>query len=408
MGLLPVLFTVFIDSLGFGLIMPLLGPLLLGSNSFVDGSFSIESRGWLYSLLIASYCLGQFFGSPILGTISDRLGRKKILSLTIVLGFLSYLAGLISVINFSIIGLFISRLLSGVASGNYAIAQSFVANASQPKDRAKTFGLLGMSWGVGFVVGPFIGGRFALNSFLGAWTGPFVIAAVLCLVNFLLVLIFLKDTATSQRKNEISFTTGFLHLKKAFNHPKLKVLFYVMFVFCFGWGFFTEFSPVFLIQKLSFSVEDIADFFAYVGFWIALSQGCLIRPLLKKFSSQFLLALGLIVFSILLTLTCFVKNSLQLFILVPFFAFFESLVYPSAASIISNLTPEDSQGEILGIYNSVQWAAIGLTPFFSGSFVVIYPFLTPIISSICMLLGFSILVWFWIKNRGNFLNETYY
>ena len=407
--LLPLLLTVFIDSLGFGLVMPLLAPLLMDpSSSFLSETTSIESRGWIFSFVIASYCIGQFFGSPILGAISDRLGRKKILMATIVFGFAGYVLGAISVGFFSVIGLFVARVMAGVAAGNYPIAQSYIADETEGKNKAKTFGLLGMAWGTGFVIGPYVGGKCVDESVcsLFNWSTPFWIAALLCLANLILVILFLKDSSFVPKIRKISLTAGFIDVKKAFQHPKLRVLFQVMFIFCFGWGFFIEFSPFFLIRKLNFSVGDIANFFALVGLWVAVCQGILIRPLLKRFSSQALLACALLGFSVLLFATSFVKTSFQIFMFLPFLAFVESLIFPSASSMISNHTPKENQGEILGIYNSLQWAAIGITPLFSGSFIIKFPSLPFTVSSFCMFLAFSVFVWFWMRSKEKFLSDT--
>lgn len=409
MRLLPLLLTVFIDSLGFGLVMPLLAPLLMdASSSFLAESVSLEARGWIFSFLIASYCIGQFFGSPVLGAISDRLGRKKILLSTVVLAFLGYVLGAISIGLFSLVGLFIARLMAGVAAGNYAIAQSYVADETDGKSKAKNFGLLGMAWGTGFIIGPYVGGRCVDSSVcsLFSWQTPFLIAALLCLMNAVLVIFYMKDSSFVPKMRKISLTAGFVDVKKAFAHPRLRTLFQVMFIFCFGWGFFTEFCPIFLIQKLAFEVGNIANFFALVGLCVAVSQGILIRPVLKYFSAQGILAVALLLFSLLLFGTSFVKTPSQLFIILPFLAFVESLIFPSAASLISNLTPKENQGEILGIYNSVQWAGIGITPLFSGSFITKFPHLPLTVSSFSMFLGFSVFVWFWSRSKEKFLSDT--
>lgn len=408
MRLFPLLLTVFIDSLGFGLVMPLMGPLVMDpSSSFLSESTTLESRGWIFSFLIASYCIGQFFGSPVLGALSDRMGRRKILLSTVVLGFVGYLIGAASVGLYSILGLFASRLFAGVSAGNYPIAQSYIADETDGKNKAKNFGLLGMAWGTGFVIGPYVGGKCIDSNICGlfTWSTPFFIAAALCFLNIFLVILFLKDSSFVPKMRKISLTAGFVDVKKAFQHPKLRTLFQVMFIFCFGWGFFIEFSPLFLIQKLNFTVGGIANFFALVGLWVALCQGILIRPLLKRFSSQILLASALLGFSLLLFATSFVKTSFQVFLFLPFLAFVESLIFPSAASLISNLTSKENQGEILGIYNSVQWAAIGITPLFSGSFITKFPSLPFTVSSFCMFLGFSVFVWFWARSKEKFLSD---
>jgi hypothetical protein len=129
-----------------------------------------------------------------------------------------------------------------------------------------------MSWGVGFVVGPAIGGRFALSPFFSAWTGPFDHRLLPMYGKLHFGPFLFKGYPHAKKRDKISLKTGFVEVKKAFSHPRLKALFYVMFIFCFGWGFFTEFCPVFLLQKLSFSIEGIADFFTFVGLWMALSQ----------------------------------------------------------------------------------------------------------------------------------------
>ncbi|NDD58304.1 MAG: MFS transporter [Chlamydiae bacterium] len=392
MKFLPLLFTVFIDTLGFGLVMPMLGPLILEASAMMSSEISQEMRGWSYSLLIAFFCLGQFFGSPILGAISDRIGRKKIIVSTIILALFSYLIGIFSLLKANIFLFFLSRLLAGVAAGNYPIAQSYIADETKEEDKVKNFGLLGMSWGLGFILGPWIGGKCSV--FFGSgntsWTGPFILAGSLCVINLSMVVIFVRESVFAPNRKKISFFAGCQDLVKAFTHPNLKKIFLVMFLFCFGWGFFNEFTPIFLMDRLSFHVEDIGNFFACVGLWVAICQGYLIRPFAKRFSSQNLMMFSFLIFSILLAILCFIKNSFQLYFLLPFLAFFESAIYPSAASLISNISSKENQGEVLGVYNSVQWAAIGLSPFFSGSLIIKFPFLSPAIASFCMLLAFSV------------------
>jgi DHA1 family tetracycline resistance protein-like MFS transporter len=365
-------------------------------------------KGWGYSFLVASYCIGQFFGSPLLGALSDRLGRKKILIFTLLLALIGYLLGALSICILSFFGLLLSRILAGVAAGNFAIAQSYIADGTEEASRSQNFGLLGMAWGSGFVLGPFIGGRCVDSSicFLFSWATPFYIAGFLCALNIVLSIFFLKESAFIPRHTKISLTRGLIDVKKAFSHQRLKNLFKVMFIFSFGWGFFTEFSPVFLMARLGLKVDEISNFFAWVGLWIALCQGILIRPIIKRFSSSSVLTGSLLAFSLVLLCVLFVKNSFQLFAIVPLLAFVESLIYPSAASIISSLTPQDRQGEVLGIYNSVQWAAIGLTPLLSGALIMRFPLTPVLVASICMMLAFGIFSLFRLKGKENISEDV--
>lgn len=155
MRFLPLLLTVFIDSLGFGLVFPLLSPLILNNEAnFFNPDVSLGTKGWVFGVLVSCFCVGQFFGGPILGALSDRLGRKKILFASVWIALISYLLAGASILMGSLATLIIARVLSGLAGSNYPIAQSMVADACEEGDKTKNFGLIGMAWGVGFVLGP--------------------------------------------------------------------------------------------------------------------------------------------------------------------------------------------------------------------------------------------------------------
>jgi DHA1 family tetracycline resistance protein-like MFS transporter len=144
---------------------------------------------------------------------------------------------------------------------------------------------------------------------------------------------------------------------------------------------------------------QIANFYAYVGLWVALCQGILIRPFLKRFSSEKLLAYSLFGLGIALPLMLLSDQYGGLFLTLPFVALAESLIQPTASALVSDLTPAESQGEMLGIHNSIQWAAIGIAPLFSGSFVALYPHLPITVSSCCMFVTGAIFLFFLKKSR---------
>ncbi len=388
MGILPLLFTVFIDSVGFGLVFPIFSAMIMDvDGGVVSPEMTLALRGLLFGFLICAYGIGQFFGGPLLGGLSDSLGRKKVLVGSMWVAFISYFSAGFGVIIHSLSILLIARFFAGVSAGSFSVAQSVISDVSTKESRTKNFALVGMAFWVGFVVGPFLGGKLAAYGY----TVPFGIAALLCLSNAVLLLFSLKESFPKEKPAKIRWFVGLSHLSKAFKVPSLRGLFTVMFVFCLGWGFFTEFSPIFLIQKLQFSIEQIANFYAWLGLWIALSQGVLIRPLLKRVSPEKLLRFGLIGMGLILPGVLFLNSLLKLFFIIPCIAFAQALTFPAAASLASGLAPPEEQGEILGIHNSVQWAAISIPPLFSGSLVALFPHLPISLSSICMILSFFIL-----------------
>jgi DHA1 family tetracycline resistance protein-like MFS transporter len=278
------------------------------------------------------------------------------------------------------------------------VAQTVVVDTSGETERTKNFGLLGMAWGTGFVIGPYLGGRFSDSSLCAIFTltTPFWIACFLCVVNIIFLLRKLEESLPTIQATKISLSTGIQQLKEAFSSEKLGAIFLVIFVFCIGWGFFTEFCPIFLIQKFHFTGAEIANFYASIGLWIALCQGLIIRPFLQRFSPRSLIIISLMGMGCILTIMCFINIKYFLYSLLPGLCFFEALLFPSTATIVSNCSDKGSEGQVLGIYNSVQWAAIGLTPLFSGSFVALNPYLPFIVGSIAM---FCALILF-IANNG--------
>lgn len=390
MRLFPILFTIFLDYMGFGLVFPIFSPLLLDpAEGILPADTSLAMRGLLVGLLISSYFLAQFFSSPILGGLSDRKGRKKILLYTLFIAFIGFLIGGAGIIYESITLLFLSRLLAGFAAGNYAVAQSVITDVCDEKEKSSSFGLINMAYGFGFIIGPFVGGKLS-DPLLSSWFNfatPFWFAALLCLLNLLWLMFWFKETLLVTQKSSINFFKGIQNLQKAFRIQSLRTIFLMMFFFSFGWGFFCEFAALFLIQRYQFGAAEIGNFYAFMGGLIALHQGLLIRPFVKRFPPAKLLQWGLLLMAISLPVILLIEEVSYLFWVMPVILFFEALIYPNASAIVSNLSSKENQGERLGIHQSVQSAAIALSPLFSGSLVALYPHLPITVGSIGALLA---------------------
>ena len=188
-SLLAIFLVVFIDLLGFGVVLPLLPYYAdrFGANAAVTG------------LLVASYAAAQFIATPILGRLSDRFGRRPILMLSIagnVLGF-----GLLALAN-NLWLLFAARILAGLTGGNISVAQAYITDVTAPKDRARGLGMIGAAFGLGFIIGPVTGGL--LNEVSPA--APALAAAGLSLLNLLMVGLWLPESLTADRRAELAET----------------------------------------------------------------------------------------------------------------------------------------------------------------------------------------------------------
>lgn len=364
-SILPIFFTVFIDLLGLGIIIPILPAVLLDPiGGMLPLSFSYNIRLLLYGFLIAAYPISQFFGAPIIGTLADGYGRKRLLMLSLFGTLIGYIIFVTGIVTGNIYLLFIGRIIDGFTGGNVSVAQSSISDISDEKTKARNFGLIGMAFGLGFVIGPFIGGKLSDPDIFQGFTyaTPFFLSIILTFINIVLVYFNFEETLMIKRAVKIDIFTGFKNIKNAFSFKKLKVMFLVVFLLNMGHNFFTQFFQVFLMGKFGFTQSKVADFFAFMGLWIAFSQGGLIRPLSKKFSSSSILKVTMVSSAFILPLLILPSRPVWLYFIIPFVAVMQGMNQPNTSAIISNLTDMDKQGEILGINQSMQSIAQSIPP----------------------------------------------
>ena len=159
-----ILFTILIDTLGIGILGPILPQLLSNPNSphYLLGKDASASSGYImFGFLVGIFPIMQFFATPILGQLSDRYGRKPVLALSLAGTALGYLLFAVGIVIKNIPLLFAARALDGITGGNLSVAQASIADVTPPSERTKNFGLIGAAFGVGFIIGPFLGGVLA-------------------------------------------------------------------------------------------------------------------------------------------------------------------------------------------------------------------------------------------------------
>jgi DHA1 family tetracycline resistance protein-like MFS transporter len=394
----PIFVTVFIDLLGFGIAIPTLAVVLLKPDAGVlPFATPFGIRTIFYGLLVASYPLAQFFGAPILGALSDRYGRKRVLIAPIAANMLGYIIFALGLIYQQLHLLFLARIIDGFAGGSISIAMSALADISED-DRAKTrnFGLIGLAFGLGFILGPFIGGKLSDPSVVSwfRYDTPFWFAAFLCLINMILVFWRFPETLETRSKTPVSALTGFRNLARAFTMTNLRTMFLVVFLLTLGFNFFTQFFQVFLIEKFSFTQSQIGDLFAYVGLWIAISQGFVTRPLSRKFAPRTILSFSALFLGLTLPLLVLPEASWVLFFILPFIAMFQGLTEPNSTALVSELSDASSQGEILGIKQSIQSMGMAIPPIVAGFISGIHHTLPILVASIITLLAWGTFVRF--------------
>lgn len=387
-SLLILLLTNFLDWMSIGLVYPMFSSMLFHQGAdFLPLATSDVVRGTWLGILLAAGPLAQFFSAPIVGALSDQKGRKPLLVQTLLVIIVGYFLCALGVWLHSLIFLLIGRLIVGIGTGNAAVVYAAIADISNADEKPKRFGLACMASGIGFTLGPFLGGAFSSWSF----AAPFLFAMACSIVNLALLFFFLPETHHLRRKVELSISLGFKNLKKAFQIPALRALVLSVFFFCLGWSFYWEFIPVTWIQEYNLSPSEVGNFYAYGAAFYALSSGLLIRPVVNRFKPGAILFTALMLLALAI-LPLLIPSSVATFwIYIPVQQFLTALVFPTGTTIVSNAVSEDAQGEIMGILQSVDSFAFSFGPLVAGAFIGLSTKAPIIVSGALMLLAALVL-----------------
>jgi DHA1 family tetracycline resistance protein-like MFS transporter len=353
-------------------------------------SFTLGQGYIIFGFLVAIYPLMQFIAAPILGQLSDKFGRKKILAVSLAGTFIAYALFAVGILLKNIPLLFISRAFDGVTGGNISVAQAIVADVTTAGKRSKTFGLIGAAFGLGFIFGPFLGGILSeskLVSWFNAAT-PFWFAAFLAFVNIILIVICLAETFKLKREKTIIWSQSFKNILTAFRNGVLRILFTTVFLFQSGFTFFTTFFSVFLITRFGFTQSSTGNFFAYLGIWLVFTQGFLTRIISNKFPENKVLKITLILTGAMMLAYLLPHAWWGLLIVTPFFAFANGLSQANMTGLISNSAGPEIQGEILGINASVAALAQAIPAMLSGFIAAsLTPYAPSIVAAGVIILG---------------------
>ncbi len=351
--LVVIFTTVFIDLLGFGIVIPVLPFYAEGTR------FNATPR--TVGLLFASYSIMQLIFSPVLGRLSDKYGRRPVLLVSIIgtgIGFL--ILGMAT----NLWMLFIGRILDGISGGNISTAQAYIADITTKEDRAKGMGLLGAAFGLGFIFGPAIGG------ILSRWgvAVPFFFAAGLCLANALLLYFTLPETVTRDHPARASAARGrgLSQLLESLKQPRLRFVLTIYFLFIVAFSIMTTAFSLYTMFRFGYDAHQNGYLFAYVGLIAVIIQGVLIGRLVKRFGEMPLVITGALFFAGSLFAVPFVGPAAGgLFALLiggGIFSLGNSLATPALNSLASRSVGPADQGTVLGVTQSAGSLARAVGP----------------------------------------------
>ncbi len=370
---LAIIFViVFIDLLGFSLILPLL--------PYYAEQFGASPTA--VGLLVASYALMQLIGTPVLGRLSDQHGRRPILLLSVAGTFIGFLllafapqlgtalaniAGLTGAANVFVIGfLFLSRMLDGITGGNISVAQAYISDITDEKNRTKSFGLIGAAFGLGFIIGPAIGGL------LSQWgyAVPSLAAAMLSFLNLIAIFFWLPESLTPDKREAAVGRPrpafSFKAMIAALNRPRVGPLLHLRFFFGLAFAMFQSIFALYAQYKLGLDVRGTAYVLTYVGVLSVIVQGFAVGRLAKRFDEKRLILISLVLMTLSLAAWAVTPNVWVMLVVMAPLSFAGGTLNTVLNSALSKSVYPEEIGGTLGISASIESLTRVISPSAGG------------------------------------------
>lgn len=384
----PLLLMAFLDALAMGLTFTILPPLLLktGNGAFLSDSIPLDFRGVLLGAFITCFTIGQFVCSPVLGYVSAFKGHKSTLRFLFFLSILSYSLGMASLRLKSLPLLFISKFIVGISTSGRPLFQAALTEQITSEKKAKLYGWLGASGGLGFIIGSFMTQLGIQSSpILVRYFSFFTLATIFSFANWILVSYSLKNVPFTLASTSWSLQKGFSELKHLIKSPALSPIFVTILFYFFAWELFYTFVPLYLMKYLEVKAEQTTSFYTVVNFWSFIGNG-VIEHWFSNYSNYKVLKWITPLWSGLLFLLGWFQRPLTLWVIIALVSTLGAVLNCTLSALLADQVQTRQQGEALGISQALQCIARLLPSLFLASFLIHRPSLPLLGSALAFLL----------------------
>lgn len=370
---LPLIFiflTVFIDLLGVGIVLPLL-PYYVKLLEGAEAPWLAPNLALIVGGLTASFSLFQFLFAPVLGGLSDRFGRRPVLLGSLLGTAIAYLifgaAELLLPLGVGLVlaMLFAARIVAGISGASISTAQAYIADITRPEERARGLGMIGAAFGLGFMLGPAIGGLLSQISL----SAPAYAAAALTLANLIFGIFKLPESLPVERRSAVGERTlnPFTRLSAVLGKQSIRPLLLGVLLLNFAFAGLQSNFSVYSAERFGFGPEDNAWVFAFIGLIAVLVQGVLLRRLVERFGEARLAVAGLLLMTASFAMIALVPQAWMLYPAVGLLATGSGMATPAITSLISRRVTDREQGGVLGGVQALTSLTMVVGPLFAGA-----------------------------------------
>lgn len=393
---ISIFMLVLVDSIGYGLIFPILSPLFMGNHGMVSSMASPGLRDFYYSLSLSLFAVFTFFASPFLGSLSDYYGRKPLLVMGLVGTAISSLICALGIYQRSLWLLFFGRSLSGITAGTQSIAQAAMVDITDPRYKTWYFSVISLAGSAGFTLGPIIGGYFS-NSHIVGWFGywtPFVVDGIMAFLNALILWLCFNPSQSKQpalTKAKFHLLQPLQLIGQGFKDFRINRLVYLNLCYQTGWTLYFQYIGIFLLQRFHFSSNQIGNFISFMTLCLAITNVFMLQYLLRFFSEKQLVSISLLVITVLTPIHLFTDALIWQYIIVMPLMIGVGLIWNCILTLASNAVSAEEQGWALGIIggtNSFSWLIASIL---TGALDYLEPSLPFWCTALLALMGFFIL-----------------
>jgi MFS family permease len=387
--LMPLYLLIFIAFTGYAMMVTLFVPMLMHHNGFFEGSATRSARVIYSGILLALYPLGQFLGSPVIGSVSDRFGRKRVLSISIVLTIFFYVVISYSLHIQSLWLLMGACFLAGLTESNVAICQSAIADISAPDDRGRLFAYLYSFMSLGYIIGPLIGGPLAVHY---GYPTPFLVVTGLLVITYFWLIHSFHDTFEPITNEAVDYFKTFTNLSTVFTDAPIRRVYLVNFLIYLAiFGFFRV-VQMYMVDEWNFDADKVTFYYSYLAVMAGIANTFFFAPLSKRFTLKAITTWTSVIGGLLVITVVIPKSELSYWFTAGPASFVSVLAIAACGTYLSTLVGPERQGRVLGNNLALQVGAESLSAFLGGFLAAILVPLPLITYGIVAVVGGLILI----------------